>query len=599
MSAISNGMRIVALCHVATLATFGQQYTELCPPLFGVHAAPFTVAFDLPLPGHRAVFALAASLALSFVFRPRSESSTTWRHCFFVIGWLMLYYLQRQAMLSCPQFIGNYGWHWQLAETTLLCAAASLPPRPSAANVWLFRWLAFRVMWGAGMSKLGSHASACWKWPALSCTETHYETQPLPSPLAFFLHRLPVQAHQFEVLVNHVAELAAPYLLWAPWPVVANAGAAVIIGYLVAIAISGSYATIQLITIAPLVAAWQSPGFVVLAPAPNDPQTCDDASGKAKKSTISQAPLPVWRTIVDCCFLALIALRSIEPVRESFSPSPWLHTYDSFYTVNAYGVFGFVNTRRFGLGLAASASCSLPNGSTLKIVEGRSLDLPCLPGNPMRMPCAHVMFPPGFHRMLDWDVWIHTTASLEALIDSGRVGGASAHQQKLQLVPQSLRIAVSRLLEGNDETARALFDSPTALAVLLGPDASAHAPCSRVNVSVRSVLFNYSFASVSQPFLGDGKWWQRRRVQGVAAEIFHGHLFLPERRAPSWLGGFLGWFYHHSLEIYLLAVLAILTLFRAGALTKFSGLIFTKIIVLVAGSVAITSFLCFLGTGII
>ena len=46
--------------------------------------------------------------------------------------------------------------------------------------LWLFRWLAFRLMIGAGMSKVGGNSSACWR--ELTCTETHYTTQPIPNP---------------------------------------------------------------------------------------------------------------------------------------------------------------------------------------------------------------------------------------------------------------------------------------------------------------------------------------------------------------------------------------------------------------------------------
>lgn len=553
MAALSHGMRIVALCHFATLASYLHQHGALCPPLFSATDRPLTVSFDLSSQGHRALFALTAGIAAVLTLQPLarktrgvSSSWVCWAH---VAAWLVLYYIQRQAMLTCPQFVGNFGWQWQLAETSLLCAAAALPPRPSAANVWLFRWLAFRVMWGAGMSKLGTRSSACWRWPELSCTTTHYETQPLPSPLAFLLHRLPVPVHQAEVLVNHVAELVAPYLLWAPWPVVANAGAAVIIAYMGAIAASGSYATIQLITVAPVVASWQLTGAVgagahelasSVASAP-----AEDASGKSKAAPAGTvpAPLPRWRFVVDALLLALIAWRSIEPVRESLSTSPWLATYDSFYAVNSYGVFGFVNARRYGLGLSVSASCNLANGTVVRLAEGRPLDLPCLPGSPSRMPCLQALAPPGYHRMLDWDVWIHTTASLEGAVDNGRVGGDRPQPQRLLLVPPSLRRALTSLLAGDDDVAQALFEQPSARVALLGDTAAGEGgPCAgvAVDVAVRSVLHRFEFAEAVAEPLQSGRWWRRRRVPGVEPEVFPGRLLLPRAEAVSALGDLPG-----------------------------------------------------------
>lgn len=62
--------------------------------------------------------------------------------------------------------VSNYGWEWQIAETTLLALFvapwSSLHLRvPPTLAVWLVRWLAFRVMWGAGTLlplPIGCHA---------------------------------------------------------------------------------------------------------------------------------------------------------------------------------------------------------------------------------------------------------------------------------------------------------------------------------------------------------------------------------------------------------------------------------------------------------
>ena len=55
---------------------------------------------------------------------------------------------------------------------------------PPAIVTWLFRWLAFRLMLGAGLIKI--RGDACWR--ELTCLTTHYETQPIPNPLSWWLH---------------------------------------------------------------------------------------------------------------------------------------------------------------------------------------------------------------------------------------------------------------------------------------------------------------------------------------------------------------------------------------------------------------------------
>ena len=61
-----------------------------------------------------------------------------------------------------------------------------------AVVIWSMRWLLFRVMIGAGLIKLRSNDN-CWK--DLTCMNHHYETQPVPNPLSFFLHKAPESWH--------------------------------------------------------------------------------------------------------------------------------------------------------------------------------------------------------------------------------------------------------------------------------------------------------------------------------------------------------------------------------------------------------------------
>ena len=113
-----------------------------------------------------------------------------------------------------------FGWEIQLVETGFLCIflcplldGRPFPRRPPPAiPIWLLLWLVARIMWGAGLIKL--RGDACWR--DLTCLDFHFETQPVPSPLSQYFHALPSWGHKVGVLFNHVAELAAPFLLFAP-----------------------------------------------------------------------------------------------------------------------------------------------------------------------------------------------------------------------------------------------------------------------------------------------------------------------------------------------------------------------------------------------
>ena len=93
-------------------------------------------------------------------------------------------------------------------QTGSLAAFLAHPwdPRPLAARappttaIVLFRWLAFRIMLGAGLIKL--RGDSC--WTDLTCLDAHFETQPIPNPLSAGFHHLPHAVHATGVVLNHV-----------------------------------------------------------------------------------------------------------------------------------------------------------------------------------------------------------------------------------------------------------------------------------------------------------------------------------------------------------------------------------------------------------
>lgn len=78
---------------------------------------------------------------------------------------------------------------------------------------------------GSPVSKLGERnkeksqelCSSPWWW-ALGegwfFSSSLFQTQPVPNPIAYFMHRSPWWFHQFETLVNHFIELVVPFFLF-------------------------------------------------------------------------------------------------------------------------------------------------------------------------------------------------------------------------------------------------------------------------------------------------------------------------------------------------------------------------------------------------
>ncbi len=85
-------------------------------------------------------------------------------------------------------------------------------PGPSRVVIWLFRWLIFRLMFESGCVKL---ASGDLSWRQLSALEAHYQTQPLPTWIGWYMHQAPATVHRVCAALMFLVELVAPLLIFA------------------------------------------------------------------------------------------------------------------------------------------------------------------------------------------------------------------------------------------------------------------------------------------------------------------------------------------------------------------------------------------------
>src|SRR5699024_5194844 len=110
----------------------------------------------------------------------------------------------------------GFGWESLLLETGFLAAfLGSHQTGVPLVTLFAFRWLLFRVEFGAGLIKLRGDTV----WRDLTALDYHHETQPMPGPLSWFFHHLPRPLHRIEVLANHVVQLLVPVLLFFPQPI--------------------------------------------------------------------------------------------------------------------------------------------------------------------------------------------------------------------------------------------------------------------------------------------------------------------------------------------------------------------------------------------
>ncbi len=217
-------------------------------------------------------------------------------------------------------------------------------------------------------------------------------------PLAFLLHRLPFRVHQAEVLFNHLVELVLPYGYLLPLSLPSGLCGLLSIAYMAAIIASGSYATINWISIVAIVPTMDDAFLCRFVPQKLSVWCNAVVLGEERAAPAPLLSLASLQSLITLLFACLIAVKSSEPIRESLSPSPWLHTYDDLFIVNSYGVFGFVNSKRYVVVMSLETD-----------LGWQELTYNMLPSDVTRVSpyCA------PYHHRLDWQIWIETTASLE------------------------------------------------------------------------------------------------------------------------------------------------------------------------------------------
>jgi hypothetical protein len=296
------------------------------------------------------------------------------------------------SFVHVGQLFYGYGWEILLLETGFLAIflvplvdPRPFPPRlpPPKPVIWLLRWLVFRLMLGAGLIKI--RGDSCWR--DLTCMFYHYETQPLPNPLSWYLHHLPGWVHRGEVLFNHLVELVVPWFVFAPARFRRPAGVLLVV-FQVALILSGNLSFLNWLTLTICVAVFDDGVFLWKAP----------AWLRARVESLGrQTSLPAGRRVAVGLLVAVVAVLSINPVLNMLSPGQVMNTsFEPFELVNTYGAFGSIGRVRNEVILQGTADAD-PGP------DARWLDYEfmCKPGDVDRRPCVIAPYQPR----LDWQIW--------------------------------------------------------------------------------------------------------------------------------------------------------------------------------------------------
>ncbi|MGH9662916.1 MAG: lipase maturation factor family protein [Bryobacteraceae bacterium] len=154
---------------------------------------------------------------------------------------LVLLFVLYLSLFSAGQAFMSFQWDSLLLEAGFL-AIFLTAARP---RVWLLWWLLFRLMFLSGSVKLLSHDPT---WRSLTALDYHYWTQPLPTPIAWYMAQLPSWFQSISVVFVFVVELGAPFLIFAGRRL-RFAAAGAIAGLQTLILLTGNYTFFNWLTI--------------------------------------------------------------------------------------------------------------------------------------------------------------------------------------------------------------------------------------------------------------------------------------------------------------------------------------------------------------
>jgi Lipase maturation factor len=310
---------------------------------------------------------------------------------------LAILWAMYMSIIHVGQIWYGYGWETQLLETgflsIFLCPLLDPRPfpkcRPPILVIWLFRWLGFRIMIGAGMIKL--RGDPCWR--NLTCLYYHYETQPVPNPISRYLHFAPHWFHKFGTAWNHLIELIVPWFSFGPRRARHIAGI-LLVTFQIFLIISGNLSFLNYVTIIPFLACFDDtflrrvlPGLIV--------RRAERAAQQSEPSRINN--------VVAVALSVLVAYLSIAVVTNLLSERQMMNTsFDRLSLVNTYGAFGAVGKERDEI-IFEGTEDAVITGDT----KWREYEFKAKPGEPNRRPPFIAPYQPR----IDWQIWFAAMAS--------------------------------------------------------------------------------------------------------------------------------------------------------------------------------------------
>ncbi|HUS06200.1 MAG TPA: lipase maturation factor family protein [Bryobacteraceae bacterium] len=346
------------------------------------------------------------------------------------------------SLVSVSQEFLSYQWDFLLLEAGFLAIFTGY----SQIIIWLFRWLLFRLMFLSGAVKLFSGDPT---WRSLTALTFHYQTQPLPTPLAWYAQQLPVWFQKASCLGVFIIELGFALLILGPRRARLIA-LPPLLALQVLIALTGNYAFFNLLAMSLCVFLLDDEALARILP-----------HRIRTRKVVSEGRV---QGALAGSMALLVSVLSVAQITEQYfgvlpaSAKTVVSLAAPYGISNSYGLFAVMTTRRPEIVVEGSRDG----------VEWHAYGFQYKPGELQQRPGWVAPRQPR----LDWQMWFAALGS---------------YRENIWFVN-----FLARLLQG----------SPEVLALLGNNPFPGQPP-----KYVRALLFDYSFTDYRQT---SGDWWIRR-----------------------------------------------------------------------------------------
>ena len=353
------------------------------------------------------------------------------------------------SLVTAGQVFMSYQWDALLLEAGFLSIFLGSSP----VVVRLFRWLLCRFIFLSGAVKLASGDPT---WRHFTALPLHYETQPLPTPLAWYVFQFPAWFHRVSVGFLFFVELAVPFLVLAPRRL-RHFAAACIIALQILIFLTGNFAFFNLLTIALCIFLYEDGTLSRKLPKKIWARL---AAQTARPESETRRRMVFYRLFAGFVLFisAFVTVGELTAIR--WAPAEAIiHAIAPFEIINTYGLFANMTTTRPEIVIEGSN-----DGETWLAYEFKYK-----PGDLRRRP----LFVEPHQPRLDWQMWF-------AALGDYRSDPCTIH-------------FMARLLEGTPEVLALLRSNPF-------PNAPPR--------YIRALVYEYHFTTPAEKS-STGQWWRR------------------------------------------------------------------------------------------